>query len=444
MEAGDIERGSYLIVESLDRLSRTAVLDAASQLFKLIQAGIIVVTLSDKQEYSQDRLRADWHPLIVSLAVMARAHDESRIKGMRVGAAWSEKRRRAADQRQAMTAACPAWVTLVGGPRTGHYEIVQERAEIVRSIFRDTIDGMGRRTIANALNSAGVPTWGAGKKRGSRWHNSYIQKILGNPSVFGQYQPLSKLAGGNGTTSVPAIADYFPPVVDEATFYAAQAASRSRGSGKGRTSDEFRNILSGLVKCAVCDGTMVFIDKGKRSSGPKLICGAAHARAGCSHRVYHSYYEIEGRVLQYIADEHLQALTEKDSDEVTDMRSQIATETAKCAVLVAELGNLIDLVAVSGGAAAVADKVRDLDRKVAQSTATIETLSADLQRVLATRRPTRSALDALFARVYSEDDMERRRARAQAAQELRYVIDSVDVLEDGDFTVFLSTGKSYT
>src|SRR5690606_26294712 len=88
VKRGKVVRGSFLIVESLDRLSREAVLDAAARLFDLILAGVTVVTLSDGQEYSADRLRNDWTPLIVSIAIMARAHEESRIKGERVAEAW--------------------------------------------------------------------------------------------------------------------------------------------------------------------------------------------------------------------------------------------------------------------------------------------------------------------------------------------------------------------
>ena len=50
VENGQVERGSYLIVESLDRLSREAVLDAAARLLDLIRAGIVVVTLAAGQE----------------------------------------------------------------------------------------------------------------------------------------------------------------------------------------------------------------------------------------------------------------------------------------------------------------------------------------------------------------------------------------------------------
>lgn len=65
VDEGRIARGSFLIVESLDRLSREAVLETVPRFIDLINAGVIVVTLMDKQEYSKERLTADWTPLIL-------------------------------------------------------------------------------------------------------------------------------------------------------------------------------------------------------------------------------------------------------------------------------------------------------------------------------------------------------------------------------------------
>jgi DNA invertase Pin-like site-specific DNA recombinase len=47
VESGVIESGSYLIVESLDRLSRTDITFALQMFLGLINAGIVIVTLAD-------------------------------------------------------------------------------------------------------------------------------------------------------------------------------------------------------------------------------------------------------------------------------------------------------------------------------------------------------------------------------------------------------------
>lgn len=71
-----IKTGSYLLVESLDRLPGDRVNIALAQLLNLLRTGIKVVTLSDERTYSNDS--PDFATeLIVSIAVMVRAHNES-------------------------------------------------------------------------------------------------------------------------------------------------------------------------------------------------------------------------------------------------------------------------------------------------------------------------------------------------------------------------------
>src|SRR5579862_8014108 len=48
---GRIEKGSYLIVESLDRLSRNDLPKALRLFLDILEAGIVVVTLSDNHVY---------------------------------------------------------------------------------------------------------------------------------------------------------------------------------------------------------------------------------------------------------------------------------------------------------------------------------------------------------------------------------------------------------
>ena len=88
-----MERGSYLIVESLDRLSREEILPAHTLFLSIVQAGINLVTLIDKRVYRAKT--TNLVDMITSLVIMERAHDESKTKSMRVGAAWKNKRSQA-------------------------------------------------------------------------------------------------------------------------------------------------------------------------------------------------------------------------------------------------------------------------------------------------------------------------------------------------------------
>ncbi|MEH6450702.1 MAG: recombinase family protein, partial [Oleispira sp.] len=91
IEEGRINKGSYLLVESLDRLSRDKVHVALSQFLLIINAGIVIVTLSDKRVYRLGQLELP--ELMYSIMDMSRAHKESEIKGSRIAASWSNKRK---------------------------------------------------------------------------------------------------------------------------------------------------------------------------------------------------------------------------------------------------------------------------------------------------------------------------------------------------------------
>jgi DNA invertase Pin-like site-specific DNA recombinase len=94
VKKGTVPKGSYLIVESLDRISRNSILEAFELFVSIIRAGIIVVTLSDNHSYDVDKINGgNFTDLIISLTILSRAHEESRMKAMRVAAAWDAKRR---------------------------------------------------------------------------------------------------------------------------------------------------------------------------------------------------------------------------------------------------------------------------------------------------------------------------------------------------------------
>lgn len=158
---GDIQKGSYLLVESLDRLSRQKPRKAVKVLERICEAGITVVTLDDGRTYTEETLDEDPMSLLVALLVAARAHEESAKKGRRVADAWANKRSKAQQEGKPLSALCPGWLRLKAD-RSG-FDVIPERAEIVRRVFDQTLDGVGQHSIAQRLNREGVPVFGRGK-----------------------------------------------------------------------------------------------------------------------------------------------------------------------------------------------------------------------------------------------------------------------------------------
>lgn len=296
VESGKVGRGSYLIVESLDRISRETVMDAASRLFDLIRAGVIVVTLSDGQEYSEERLRTDWTPLLFSLIVMARAHEESRIKSERVGEAWEQKKAAARSKKIPITKRCPEWLSIEGGK----FVVNEERAKIVYRVFEATIDGFGRRALAKRMNELGIPAF-----RGEKgWQTSSIAKIVSSKSVLGEYQPhVGAHSARNRRPQGEPILDYYPPIISEKMFWQAQSAVTSRQHGSaGRTGGRGAHILKGMAKCGECQSVMHIINKGpKPKGGVYFVCDSAKRKMGCDNTKHYRVDETERKLLHALS-----------------------------------------------------------------------------------------------------------------------------------------------
>ena len=277
-----------LICESLDRLNRQAPLDALAPFIGLINAGITLVTLTDRQRFTRESMGEDGGlRLLGSLIVMLRAHEESATKSKRVRAAWERKRREAGVRK--LTKTCPAWLRLSADRST--FEVVEERAEIVRLIFRETASGVGKGSIAARLNAAGVPPF-----RGKNgWHASYVQKLLSSEATLGTYQPHT-MKDGRRAPIGPPVLNYFPPVVDQSLMMKARAAIIARRTGAaGRKGADFRNIFTGIARCAACGGTMTYVGKGDAER--YLACSSARRRRACPCRVLFNFNEAERQFL---------------------------------------------------------------------------------------------------------------------------------------------------
>src|SRR5262245_16990556 len=260
VKAGRIRRGSYLIVESLDRLSREHIRPALTLLLNLIDAGIRIVQILPVEATYDEKVE----PMQLMMAIMelSRGNSESRMKSERVGSAWQDKKRRAAKNGEVLTARGPAWLRLVNGK----WEVIDEAADAIRQIYRWAIDGYGIKLITRRLNTEGVPIISHVVREGhatKEWAWSYVHKILTNPAVYGSYQPYKGRAGKRKPDGKP-IAGYYPAVISEADWYAAQGAMASRRERPGRPASRQVNVFVGLLHDALNGQTLQMRDRGEK------------------------------------------------------------------------------------------------------------------------------------------------------------------------------------
>lgn len=286
VEGGQIEAGSYLIVESLDRVSRQQVMSALGLFTMIIESGVVIITLADEQVYSKETIAANPYQLFISLGIMIRANEESATKGKRLKESWKTRRAQAADR--VLTAVGPSWLTLDRDTRK--WVIIEARAKVVKRIYDMRAAGAGYLTITETLNREEVPVFETADRRADRWYESYIKKILVNPAVIGTYIPHELEYQDNKKVRKPLdpVEGYYPAVVDLETYRAVRAIANTKSPKRGRhAAHDVQSILAGLARCPLCGGTMTRKSHGLKhgkNGNPYLVCNRAKTGAGCVYR----------------------------------------------------------------------------------------------------------------------------------------------------------------
>lgn len=251
VQTGQVAKGSYLIVESLDRLSRQNVLEALPRFLALINAGIIVVTLADRQVYSEEKIKDSPFQLMGSLIVMIRANEESETKSKRIREAMKRKREAAMKGESRYNINLPSWIDAVK-QRDGSivYEL-NGHAATVRLIYELAADGLGQMEICRILHRKDVPVF---RKAQRGWHQSTVSHLLNTETVIGTLQ-VREFRNGKYHDAGPPQRNFFPAAVETDLYWKAMKAKRARPH-RGRKGEKMANLFQGLVSCAVCHGPM--------------------------------------------------------------------------------------------------------------------------------------------------------------------------------------------
>lgn len=278
VEEGAIAPGSYLIAESFDRLSRERLQIALSRFLGLLNQGIQIVTLTDGRRYDSS---SDVTDILVSIIYMSRAHEESATKAVRVSAAWQNKHAESRKARTPFGKNSPYWLELVDG----QYAVIDDRAAIVREVFKLAKEGRGKIAIATVLNERGVPVFNDRRKDApSQWSGAIISKLLGNERVRGLFQPGQIVQGKRVPVGEP-IPDYYPRVISEEEWWSAQAAISLRRTTRATKNTHNFNVWQGIAFCGRCGAAMHIINKGQGRSTGYLRCYDRVSRGCTNHTV---------------------------------------------------------------------------------------------------------------------------------------------------------------
>jgi DNA invertase Pin-like site-specific DNA recombinase len=260
IKSGRVLKGSYLLVENLDRLSRENAGEATELFLSIVNKGIVVVQLSPAvMEFKKP---VDMVSLMFAIVELSRGHSESAIKCERSKAAWVRKHKEAPTR--IMTRKLPCWIVENGGKLV----LDEAKAKIVRRMFQMALDGYGASGISRVFNAEGVPVLGRKSTKGTRavkWANPTVSHMLTSRTAIGEFTPYA--TDGKKPSGEP-VPGYYPAVVDETTFYAVQEAMQTRGRvGRGRRGKHV-NLFAGLLIDARGGGPMTYRH---RSTEPATI-----------------------------------------------------------------------------------------------------------------------------------------------------------------------------
>ena len=120
-------------------------------------------------------------------------------------------------------------------------------APIVKRMFEDILAGKGLREIAKGLNTDDIPT-----PNGKRWVGTRIHSVLSNEAYTG-----TLVWGKRSRTDLVKVGNAWPAIVEEEVFNKVHSILKARGPKivhPRRIASNY--LLSGLVKCTVCDKSM--------------------------------------------------------------------------------------------------------------------------------------------------------------------------------------------
>lgn len=432
VETGRVPRGSVLIVESLDRLTREHIRPALTLVLNLIDAGVRIVQLSPVEAVYSEEVE----PMELMLAIMelSRGHSESKRRSDLVGPAWIAKREAARAGRpqpgrtgspvagtMILTHRLPGWVRV----RDGKPELIPERAKVVKRVFELAAAGYGRTLTAKRFNREKVPAFG----KSNGWYGTTIGYLLKDRRAVGEYQPRHR----DGRPAGDPIPNYFPPVVTESEWLAARAGAGERKVHRGRCGRRV-NIFAGLLRDAATGSAFhvrLNLPRGGHGRRREVLMNTAGV-GGKEPIVSFPYPTLEAAVLS--------ALREIDPRDVLPAGDggpdEVVALSAELAGIESELADAVKYMESRGFSVAIGNRVTALEGRKRE---TAERLADARARAVCPAAEAFGELKTLADVLASAPDPNDVRLRLRSA--LRRIVESILILIVGRGNVRLATAQ---
>jgi DNA invertase Pin-like site-specific DNA recombinase len=350
VKTGRVRRGSYLLVERVDRITRKGLDEGSDLLKQILRAGVSIVTLANGRVYGPEAVKGlmkGWLELEMHLEA---AHEYSAALSGRVRAAWEVMRKKARNG-TLVSAKMPPWLRAVGTGEERRAVVVPKKAALVQRVFALAVAGRGVTRIVRALTKDGTPPL-----TGRAWGRTTLHRLLSDRAVLGEHQPTRLDHDGKRVPDGPPIENYFPAVVDPATFAKAQACLGGRRNKRAASESQALNLFSGLLRDArsrTPDGRPVSYIVANRveRNGHRhyVLMSRAHTGADGDKAASVPFDVFEQAALALLREVDPRELLPPsgEADEVLTLAGELSAVEARAAQLEAELADGGDVPALA-------------------------------------------------------------------------------------------------
>lgn len=259
MQSGAIRRGDFLVVESIDRITRQRVLDGVELLQGILKKGINIYTTVDKKTYSYNDPSRDFENLLMISLIAKRANEESETKSGRLLSAWKARRAKAENGEVIIKKG----KTIPYGLRVENNKFViqKEEQEEIKQLFELLLQ-FGINTAITKINETSL----------KKWNNGTLNKIIRNKTVIGcmATHRIEYTADGKAKKILTGfIENYYPNLIEPGLFYKAVdvMTNRKQKNWSGRRTEQDFNIFKHCIFCAECGGKLYYDHRGSRYKG---------------------------------------------------------------------------------------------------------------------------------------------------------------------------------
>lgn len=220
IDKGGIGTGDVVLVEAIDRAGRMEPGIMLNLLTEIVNAGVTLITLDDKQEYTQESLRGG--SLYILAGKVQAAFNYSQALSERMKASYKSRNKLAADG-VTPKRNTPVWLTSEG-------KLIDEIKPFIKRAFEDYAAGLGERRIYERILENG----GSKHPCFVRMAPSTVKRWMSNRTAIGEWQ---------------GIPDVYPRVVEPELFYRVQKRMEEKFAPR---SSPVKHKYTGLVVCGEC------------------------------------------------------------------------------------------------------------------------------------------------------------------------------------------------